>query len=310
MTPVAAANRAEAVGVFVYGQGEHMNPTSSEVPSETLVSIACLTDVGRVRKSNQDAFIVTDLTEAESLSTSGELLKRPVGMHGLLLAVADGMGGALAGDVASKIAIEQLSLQLISASEKRPVSGWLRQAIKAANREIRRVSGANPAYQGMGATMTAAVIHDGKAIIAQVGDSRGYMIREGHIQQVTKDQSLVQAMLDAGQLTEEAARDFHFRNVILKALGAEDEVEPDISVITLVHGDYLLLCSDGLSNKVGNVEMHDTILEAESLAAACDRLVALANERGGEDNITLVVACFEGEGLPVVEDGLEDSDRT
>jgi serine/threonine protein phosphatase PrpC len=112
---------------------------------------------------------------------------------------------------------------------------------------------------------------------------------------------LVQAMLDAGQLTEEAARDFHFRNVILKALGAEDEVEPDISVISLVRGDYLLLCSDGLSNKVGNVEMHDTILEVESLAAACEHLVALANERGGEDNITLVVARFGGEGLPVVE---------
>jgi serine/threonine protein phosphatase PrpC len=279
-----------------------MNPTSSvEVATETFVSIACLTDVGRVRKNNQDAFIVTDLTEAESLSTSGELLKRPVGMHGLLLAVADGMGGALAGDVASRIAIEQLGLQLIGASEKSPVPAWLRQAIKAANREIRRVSGANPAYQGMGATMTAAVIHDSKAIIAQVGDSRGYLIREGHIQQVTKDQSLVQAMLDAGQLTEEAARDFHFRNVILKALGAEDEIEPAISVITLVRGDYLLLCSDGLSNKVGNVEMHDTILETESLAAACERLVALANERGGEDNITLVVARFDGESLPTAE---------
>jgi serine/threonine protein phosphatase PrpC len=280
-----------------------MNPTSSEVASETFVSIACLTDVGRVRKNNQDAFIVTDLTEAESLSTSGELLKHPVGMHGLLLAVADGMGGALAGDVASRIAIEQLGLQLIGASEKRPVPAWLRQAIKAANQEIRRVSGANPAYQGMGATMTAAVIHDGKAIIAQVGDSRGYLIREGHIQQVTKDQSLVQTMIDAGQITEAQAKDFRFRNVILHALGAEDEINPDISVLVLARGDCLLLCSDGLSNKVGNVEMHDTILEAESLEAACNRLVALANERGGEDNITLVVTRFDGEGLSEVEEG-------
>lgn len=280
-----------------------MNLPSSEVASETFVSIACLTDVGRVRTNNQDAFVVTDLTEAESLGTSAELLRHPVGMHGLLLGVADGMGGALAGDIASRIAIEQLGLQLISAPEKRPVSGWLRQAIKAANREVRRASGANPAYHGMGATMTAAVIHDGKAIIAQVGDSRGYLIREGHIQQVTKDQSLVQAMVDAGQLTEDAARNFHFRNVILKALGAEDEIEPDISAITLARGDYLLLCSDGLSNKVGNVEMHDTILEAESLEIACAGLIALANERGGEDNITLVVARFDGEGLPLVEEG-------
>lgn len=101
-----------------------MNLPSSEVASETFVSIACLTDVGRVRTNNQDAFIVTDLTEAESLSTSAELLRHPVGMHGLLLGVADGMGGALAGDVASRIAIEQLGLHLISASEKKPVSEW------------------------------------------------------------------------------------------------------------------------------------------------------------------------------------------
>jgi protein phosphatase len=275
-----------------------VNPTSDvEVASEVFASVACLTDVGRVRKNNQDAFIVTDLTEGEAIQTSGELLKRPVGIHGLLLVVADGMGGAQAGDVASAMATEQLSQKLIAANERALVSSWLRQGIKGCNREVRKASLANVEYQGMGATMTAAVIHDGKAVIAQVGDSRGYLIREGHIEQITKDQSLVQAMLDAGQITKEAAESFPYRNVILHALGAEDEVEPDISIVKLEQGDVLLLCSDGLSNKVGNVEMHDTIIESESLGAACERLVALANERGGEDNITLVVARFEGEGL-------------
>jgi protein phosphatase len=106
-------------------------------------------------------------------------------------------------------------------------------------------------------------------------------------------------MLDAGQITEVMAANFPYRNVILHAMGAEDEVEPDISILTLAQGDYLLLCSDGLSNKVRNVEMHDMILESESLGSACERLVALANERGGEDNITVLVALFEGAGFRV-----------
>ena len=272
---------------------------------ETYVSIACLTDVGRVRKGNEDSFIVADLTEAESITSSGELLKRPIGTHGLLLVVADGMGGARAGDVASRMATEQLSQQLITSSEKAPVSAWLREGIKACNRQIRTASQTNPEYQGMGATLTAIVIHDVQAVIAQVGDSRAYLVRQGHIQQITKDQSLVQSMLDAGQITEHMAANFPYRNVILHALGAEDEVEPDIGILTLEQGDYLLLCSDGLSNKVGNVEMHDAIFEAEFLGSACESLVALANERGGEDNITLVVARFEGDGFKVPDNDAE-----
>lgn len=284
--------------------GEQMDLAPS-TPKETYASIACLTDVGRVRKANEDSFIVTDLTAAESVASSGELPKRPIGMHGLLLVVADGMGGAQAGDVASRMATEQLSHQLLASTARALVSAWLRDSIKACNREIRNASQTNPEYQGMGATMTAAIIHDGKAVMAQVGDSRAYLIRKGHIQQITKDQSLVQAMLDAGQITEDMAASFPYRNVILHALGAEDEVEPDISIVTLEQGDYLLFCSDGLSNKVGNVEMHDTILEAESLGNACKHLMALANERGGEDNITLLVARFEGEGLRVPDDEVE-----
>ena len=287
-------------------KGGQMNPALDvEVASEVFVSIACLTDVGRVRKNNQDAFIVTDLTEGETIQTPGELLKRPIGAHGLLLEVADGMGGARAGDVASRMATEQLSQQLIGARESSLVSAWLRQGIKACNREIRKTSKTSPElYDGMGTTMTAAVIHNARAVIAQVGDSRGYLIREGHIEQITKDQSLVQSLLDSGEISEEAAARFPYRNVILHALGAEDEIEPDISVVTLEEGDYLLLCSDGLFNKVDKVEMHDTITESDSLGVACEQLIALANERGGEDNITLVVGRFEGDGLrlPVVSD--------
>lgn len=279
--------------------------TAQSAAKETYVSIACLTDVGRVRKGNEDSFIVTDLTEADSFTSSGELLKRSIGVHGLLLVVADGVGGARAGDVASGMATQQLSQELIASSERPLVSAWLREGIKTCNRLIRKASQTNPEYQGMGATLTAVVILDGQAVVAQVGDSRGYLIRKGHIQQITKDQSLVQAMLDAGQITKDMAARFPYRNVILHALGAEDEVEPDISIVALEQGDYLLLCSDGLSNKVGNVEMHDAVFEAESLGSACESLVALANERGGEDNITLVVARFEGEGFKVPDDDEE-----
>lgn len=280
-----------------------MNPLPTKrLKRQTSASIACLTDTGRVHKSNQDAFIVTDLTEAETMGSSGEFITRPIGEHGLLLAVADGIGGAQAGGIASRMATEQLARELVAAPEKEPVSEWLRKGIKAANRAIRNASQANLEYQGMGATITAAIITDGQVVVGQVGDSRAYLIREGQINQVSKDQSLMQMMLDAGQITEEKAAHFRFRNVILHALGAEDEVEPDISSVRLARGDHLLLCSDGLSNKVGNVEMYELVLASESLSDACQWLVALANGRGGEDNITLIVACFDGKELPAVQE--------
>lgn len=273
----------------------------SEDTKEKFVSIACLTDVGRVRQGNEDAFIVTDLTEAESTASSGELLERPIGLHGLLLAVADGMGGALAGEVASQMAVEHLTRYLIASPKTKPLSAWLNEGLKEADREIKRASQSNLEYQGMGATITAAVIHDDQAIIGEVGDSRGYLIRDGKIQQLTKDQSLVQVMLDAGQITEETASHFPYRNVILQALGAGDTIEPELCFVMLERGDHLLLCSDGLHNKVSDVEMRDIVLEAKSLNDACARLIALANERGGEDNITLIVARFDGTGWPLPE---------
>lgn len=268
---------------------------------ETFMSAAWLTDVGRVRKGNEDALIVADLSKAEVISASGEVNPRRVGSEGWLLAVADGMGGAQAGEVASLVATEHLVRTLIAAMGEIPVASQLRDGLVSANQEIRRIARERPECQGMGATITAAIIHEGHAIIGQVGDSRGYLIRAGQIQQITKDQSMVQALVDAGVLTPEQAAHSPQRNVILKALGANDELEPDLSRVKLARGDYLLLCSDGLSNKVGNVEMYDIALKSESLGAACAQLVTLANERGGEDNITVILARFDGAGLPAPE---------
>lgn len=271
---------------------------NNETQAETKVAVACMTDTGIVRSSNQDTFIIADLNNEKLIKESGAWPLSVIGSKGMLLAVADGMGGAQAGDIASRMTTEQLAESLISGSGDQSIALRLRETIKHANREIWEAARSHPGYKGMGATLTAAVIEDGRAIIAQVGDSRGYLIRKGNIHQITRDQSLVQSLIDAGQLTEEQALDFPYRNVILHAMGVERDVEPEIGAVVLKQGDYLLLCSDGLSNKVGNVEMHNLILQSETLKEACERLIKLANERGGEDNITLVLAQVSGAKLP------------
>ncbi|HEY7546292.1 MAG TPA: Stp1/IreP family PP2C-type Ser/Thr phosphatase [Blastocatellia bacterium] len=271
----------------------------------TYITAACLSEVGSRRDNNEDAFVIADLTQSEIFTDSTELIDRRVGMDGILLAVADGIGGARAGEVASRMAVEQLADALIAPASKRPISDWLRASLRSVNRYIRSASINNPNFYGMGATITAVVAHETGLIIGQVGDSRAYLIRDGQVQQLTKDQSMVQALIDAGVITPEESEKSPYRHVVLHALGVADDVEPEISAVALARGDHLLLCSDGLSNKVGNVEMHDVVREAETTGAACARLVALANERGGEDNITVVLARFDGERLPSVKTTLD-----
>jgi protein phosphatase len=277
-----------------------------ETQKETYVSVACLSDMGRKRKSNEDAFVIADLTETEILREPTELDNQRVRQHGFLLAVADGMGGAQAGEVASRMATEQLADTLIVTADAGPSSDWLRAGLKSVNRYIRQASIENSDYHGMGATITAAIVHETGLIIGQVGDSRGYLIRDGQVQQVTKDQSIVQTLIDAGVITQQEAVKSPYRNIILHALGREDEINPDMSAVALARGDYLLLCSDGLPNKVGNVEMYDIVVKSKRLSAACAQLVRLANERGGEDNTTVIVARFDGGRLPMLG---ADSDR-
>jgi protein phosphatase len=211
--------------------------------------------MGRARDVNEDAVVVADLTEAEIVTEPVELNDLCVRLHGFLLAVADGLGGARAGEVASRMAVGQLADMLIATADSRPLSEWLRAALKSVNQYVRRASLENPDFQGMGATITAAIVHEKGLIIGQVGDSRGYLIRDGQVQQVTKDQSIVQALVDAGVISEQDAIQSPYRNVILHALGTEDDLDPDISAVALARGDYLLLCSDGLSNKVKPVQI-------------------------------------------------------
>src|ERR1700682_2263153 len=158
------------------------------------VSVACLTDTGRVRSANEDSFIVAEINGEEVKTINGNLDGYTVGPGGLLLAVSDGMGGAQAGEVASRLGIEQLIRRLCAPAQKESVKDRLRDGLKSANHTIRHASRENPAFSGMGATMTAALIYQRQAYLGQVGDSRCYLIHAGEIQQVTKDQSLVQVL--------------------------------------------------------------------------------------------------------------------
>jgi serine/threonine protein phosphatase PrpC len=277
------------------------------------VELHAQTDIGRVRQANEDNFLVLDLASGESWSGSDGVAEPPggirnfeVGSEGLVLIVSDGMGGALAGDVASRMAVESVREMLTEDDEHKTddqganvsLVDCLRNATGYANYAIHRKSLEDPRCSGMGATLTAAAVAGQTMDFVQVGDSRAYVIRGDEIKLATKDQSLVQQLVDVGQITEEDAETHMFRNVILQALGAQSDLTPVVSRVRIQRGDIMLLCSDGLSGKMRAEEMLQIVASARGdLVAACDALVKEANKRGGEDNITVVLARFDGEDL-------------
>src|SRR6266566_4565456 len=275
-----------------------------------LVELRARTDVGRVRRGNEDNFLLLDLTAARAWSGSDgaenpdDMREFALGEHGLVLVVSDGMGGALAGDVASRMAIEAVRDVLMGkhvdgagCEPDATLVECLKHATMQANRNIHYKSLEDSRCSGMGATLTGAAIKGDKLDLVQVGDSRAYVMRGQQIRLATKDQSLVQQLVDVGQISEEEAETHMFRNVILQALGAQNELTPATARIQLRQGDMLLLCSDGLSGKLRNEDIRQIVADADDLGAACDALVAEANRRGGEDNITVVLARFTGDEL-------------
>ena len=173
----------------------------------------------------------------------------------------------------------------------------LKTATVYANLAIHHKSQEDSRCAGMGATFTGAAIHGDMLDLVQVGDSRGYIIRKDQIRLATKDQSLVQQLVDVGQISEAEAETHMFRNVILQALGAQGDVTPVTGRIRLRRGDTLLLCSDGLSGKLRSEDIQNIVTSNPDLAKACDELIAEANNRGGEDNITVILARFSGDEL-------------
>ena len=282
------------------------------MPGEVGFKIAAYakTDVGRVRPGNEDNFLVVNLSTADTWTPDivhGEpednLTTFAQSHYGHLLAVSDGMGGALAGEVASRLAVEcvrdrMLELQASPTYSKFPFPERLRLSIELANLYIYQMSVKRPECAGMGATFTALGLSGSNGYFAQIGDSRAYVIRTGQMQQLTRDQSLVGQLVQAGHITEEEAERHTYKNVILQALGASPTVNVEVDVLGLRDMDIVLLCSDGLSNKVRIDEMKRLIDDSPSLKEACESLVTLANQRGGEDNITVMIAQFAGSGLP------------
>src|SRR3954471_4701687 len=275
-----------------------------------IVELQAKTDVGRVRRGNEDNFLLLDLTAGRAWSGSDgaenpdDMRELTLGHNGLVLVVSDGMGGALAGDVASRMAIEAVRDVLLDQHNQEngcePDSSLvdcLKHATLEANKNIHYKSLEDSRCSGMGATLTGAAIKDDKLDLVQVGDSRAYVMRGQQIRLATKDQSLVQQLVDVGQISEAEAETHMFRNVILQALGAQNELTPATARIQLRDGDTLLLCSDGLSGKLRNDDIRQIVADAGNLEDACSALVAEANNRGGEDNITVVLARFTGDDL-------------
>ena len=266
------------------------------------VQVWAKTDLGKTRDHNEDRFLVADLTRREA-SLLPHVRDHEVGGRGSLFIVADGMGGAAAGELASEMAIETIYDEMVktwgSEREATPqrFAHRLKEAVEAANAHINSYAKAHAEARGMGTTTTAAGVLGERCYVTQVGDSRAYLVRHGQAHQLTKDQSLMQRLVEAGELTEEEAAQSERRNIILQALGPDPRVKVDLTHQDVRKGDVLVLCSDGLSGQVKNDEIARIVSAAPDVRTACERLIGLANERGGPDNITVVLARFDGDGL-------------
>jgi protein phosphatase len=282
------------------------NPDSPN--AEVIVRVAGLTDVGRTREHNEDAFVVADLTTGRTIAEP-DSATLPSGTKGSLFMVADGMGGAAAGEIASAMAVDIVLGEMrtnwiaAKADEAETFVLAIKAATKAANAQINAFAGQHPEYRGMGTTATIAGLLGDTLYLAQVGDSRAYIVRDGVTRQITKDQSLMQKLIEAGEMTEEEAEHSERRNIILQALGPESTIKVDLTHQQIRRGDTLVLCSDGLSGQVSKDQIAESVRDEPDLTKASQRLIDLANAAGGPDNITVILARFEGPGLtPAVDE--------
>ncbi|MBI1966622.1 MAG: Stp1/IreP family PP2C-type Ser/Thr phosphatase [Gemmatimonadetes bacterium] len=264
------------------------------------------TDLGKTREHNEDRFLVADLTRQDA-SLQASVREHEIGERGSLFVVADGMGGAAAGELASEMATDTIYTHLVKMwgvdreATAQKFAYRLKEAVEVANTHIHTYAKAHPEVRGMGTTTTAVGALGENLYISQVGDSRAYLIRKGEAVQLTKDQSLMQRLVEAGELTEEEAAQSERRNIILQALGPDSKVKVDLTHQEIRRGDVLVLCSDGLSGQVKKEEIAEIAGKASDLVAACDKLIGIANERGGPDNITVIVVRFDGDGLRPAE---------
>ena len=279
-----------------------MNANTPNRTSEIIVHVFGKTDVGRTREHNEDAFVVADLSTGNA-TLQPEVRTHVAGPKGSLFMVADGMGGAAAGEIASQMATEVVLHELehrwrqAAAGDPDSFAIAIKAATEQANARINRYAAEHPENRGMGTTATiAGLLHD-TLYLAQVGDSRGYLVRDGVALQITKDQSLMQKLIEAGEMTAEEAEVSERRNIILQALGPESIVRVDLTSQRVRRNDVLVLCSDGLSGQMHATDIGQIVTENPDLVATCKALIDLANENGGPDNITVIAVRFDGEGL-------------
>ena len=281
---------------------------SGSKPGSVIVHVFGRTDVGRTREHNEDAFVVADLTRGNA-TLQPDVRTHEVGDRGTLFMVADGMGGAAAGEIASAMAIEVVLRELSEAlatdiaPDTQQYATALKRSTAAANQQIHTFALEHPEFRGMGTTATIACVLSDTLYLAQVGDSRAYLVRDGVAQQITKDQSLMQKLIEAGELTEEEAEQSERRNIILQALGPESQIKVDLTFQTVRRNDVLVICSDGLSGQVRIDEIARVVTDEPDLMVVCKRLIDRANENGGPDNITVIAARFDGEGLSLPGNG-------
>lgn len=238
------------------------------------MKIVAKTDKGLVRENNQDAYAVGELP--------GEVA---------WAVVCDGMGGAAGGNIASALAVKVISDKITSSYNEKmrdsSIKNLLDSAITAANIEVYDMAYSRPDLKGMGTTVVAVVVRDNVAHIAHAGDSRAYLVNKDGVEQITVDHSLVQNLVDRGEITKEEAEHHPNKNVITRALGVDKRIDVDFSEIDMQENETLVLCTDGLSNCVNKSEMAEDIKDGQYYAFA-DRLVKRANKNGGNDNITVV----------------------
>jgi protein phosphatase len=266
-----------------------------------IVRVVAASDVGTVRRNNEDYFLIADLTRSVTNSattahgnkSSGDMVAaQPV------LVVADGMGGAAGGEVASATATTVIWSCLAQASRERSLlmpyrlRQSLLEAFRVANDQIRADAAKCTDLVGMGTTATAAVVLPNALYVGHVGDSRAYLVRDGRIQRLTTDHSVAQYLIDTGAADEvEATRGRS--HALLRALGTEADVRVDISHVRLRHGDVVVLCSDGVWSALADAEIAEVVNVHRDLRAACETLLTVANERGGHDNATAIVSRLE-----------------
>jgi len=253
------------------------------------------TDIGRVRDSNQDAFVIADLGGSQPIHAMLRPLEMEVGERGVLLAVADGIGGAHAGAVASALTLEWLRRSR-GGGKPSAAEANLTPSVERANRRVwETIDG--PERDGRAAALAAVLIDGTDAFVAEVGESRAYVQRGSHLTPLAHDESCMNVMQDAGNVIRERVGSFQYKNVIQQALGADPDAVLALNRFALQRGDRILLCSDGLTRELDERDIRAILATTPILDVACARLIELSNSRGGQDNVTVLVADVSGERL-------------